>query len=172
MKIQSPSAAESQREHFIALLRRFHTAMLVTSSSEAGFHARPMAIAQVEDSGRVWFLTAADSPKVREIEHDSHVTVTAQDGESCFLTLTGRAVLVDNPQKVSEIWHEPYRVWFPEGPTDPTIELISVDPDRGEFWDYSGFHRASYLWEAAKAYVTGTLPEEHNEQDRHGTVQM
>ena len=172
MKTQSPSASENQREHFISLLRKFHTAMLVTSSREVGFHARPMAIAQVEDSGRIWFLTAADSPKVREIERDSQVTVTAQDGESCFLTLTGRATLLDDPNKVAEIWHEPYRVWFPDGPTDPSIELISIDPNRGEFWDYSGFQRASYLWEAAKAYVTGTLPVEENEKDRHGTVQM
>jgi general stress protein 26 len=67
--------------------------------------------------------------------------------------------LVRDPRKVEELWREPFRVWFPMGPSDPTIELIVVTPERGEYWDTSGMKRVSYLWSAAKAYFSGTTPD-------------
>ncbi|HYR57386.1 MAG TPA: pyridoxamine 5'-phosphate oxidase family protein, partial [Chthoniobacteraceae bacterium] len=148
----SPSV---QRDHFISLLKNFHTVMLVTLAGENQFHARPMAIARVEDDGRLWFITAAETAKVHEIEFDSHVFLTAQHGNSAFVSLTGRASLVADREKIAELWAERFRVWFPGGKDDPNIELITVRPERGEFWDSTGLNRCKYLWEAARAYVTG-----------------
>ncbi len=160
-----------QHEHFLSLLKKFHTAMLVTHTGEHGFHARPMAIAEVDEDGRMWFFTAANTAKVHEIEIDSHVHLTAQDGDSTFLALSGRATLIDDREKIAELWSEPFRVWFPGGKDDPTIELIAVRPVVGEFWDNTGLNRCKYLWEATKACVTGTTPEIHD-GDGHGVVRM
>src|SRR5262245_28734143 len=123
------------REHFVELLRKFHSAMLVTATGTGEMHARPMALAEVMEDGRVWFITASDSPKVHEIENDAHVSITAQDGDSCFVALSGRAELVHDVTRVKQLWREPFRAWFPGGPSDPTIELIAVTPERGEYWD-------------------------------------
>ena len=57
-----------QSQHFVSLLKKFSTAMLVTHTGELGFHARPMAFAEIEDDGRIWFITGADTAKVHEIE--------------------------------------------------------------------------------------------------------
>jgi general stress protein 26 len=166
----TPSPA-GQSQHFISLLKKFHTAMLVTHTGEYGFHARPMAIARVEDNGRLWFITNTDTAKVHEIEMDSHVHLVAQDGNSAFLSLSGRANLIGDREMIADLWQEPFRVWFPEGKDDPNIELIAVRPERGEFWDSTGANRCKYLWEAAKAYVTGSTPDA-DDGDLHGKVRL
>lgn len=160
-----------QRDHFISLLKNLRTAMLVTHHGENGFHARPMAIAGVEADGFLWFFTATDTLKVHEIEDDLNVHLTAQDGDSTFIALSGHARLVADRAKIAELWSEPFRVWFPGGKDDPTIELIGVRPTVGEFWDNSGLNRAKYLWEAAKAYVSGTTPTVE-EGEQHGVAQL
>jgi general stress protein 26 len=167
----SPSTSAQQREHFISLLKRFETVMLVTLNSDHEFHGRPMMVADVEGDGRMWFITSTDTAKVHEIEMDSHVYVTAQDGDSAFLTLSGRASLVDDHDKLTSLWRESFRTWFPIGKEDPFIELISMRPERGEFWDSTAGSRAKYFWEAAKAFVSGSAPEGEDE-DQHAEVKF
>jgi general stress protein 26 len=168
--MSTPLSPPKERHHFIALLRKFRSAMLVTCRANCQFHARPMAIAEVEDDGRLWFITAADTVKVHEIEEDSHVALTAQNGEGTYLCLNGRATLVDDPAKIAGLWRESFLAWFPGGKHDPSLELIRMRPERGEYWDNIGQQRASFLWEAAKAYVSGTTPEV--DPDEHGVVRL
>jgi len=165
------NASTEPRDHFITLLKKFHTAMLVSHSLEEGFHARPMAVAKVEDDGHLWFFTGAASTKVQEIAADSHVFLTAQDGDNAFLTLSGRATLLADRALIDRLWSEPFRVWFPDGKDDRNLQLISVRPDSGEFWDTTGTNRIKYLWEAAKAYATGTTPK-IDEGEQHGAVRL
>ena len=160
-----------QREHFHKLLKQFSTAMLVTHAGLGRLRARPMAIAQVEDDCRVWFITGAESAKAHEIEADTRVHVICQNDRSAYLSLSGRAELVRDRAKVAELWREPFRVWFPGGKDDPNIELIAVRPEEGEFWDNEGFNKIKYLLESAKAYASGKTPEVV-EGDQHGRVQM
>lgn len=60
------------------LLKDFSTAMFVTHDGVENFHARPMAIAEIEKSCVIWFITNARSGKVHEIEHDTRVAVICQ----------------------------------------------------------------------------------------------
>jgi len=166
----TPSSDE-QAQHFIALLKKFQNVMLVTHTGKHGFHARPMAIADVEDDGRMWFITSVDTAKVHEIEVDSQVHLVAQDGNNAFLSLSGRASLIGDREKIAHLWREPFRVWFPGGKDDPNIELIALRPERGEFWDNTGAKRFKYLWEAAKAYMSGTTPDS-DDGDMHGAVRL
>ncbi len=168
--MNSNTSGSEQREHFRKLLQQFHTAMLITTGG-GELRARPMAIAKVEDDGRVWFLTGAETAKVHEIENETRVLLTCQNDRSAYLSLGGRADLVRDHAKIAELWQEPYRVWFPQGKDDPSIELIVVRPEQGEFWDNEGFNKLDYLFQTAKAYVTGTTPE-IDEGKQHGRVQL
>lgn len=60
------------------LLKDFSTAMFVTHSGVENFHARPMAIAGIEKSCAIRFVTNAGSGKVHEIENDTRVAVICQ----------------------------------------------------------------------------------------------
>jgi len=169
--MNASTSTDEQTRHFISLLKKFQNVMLVTHSGLHGFHSRPMAIAEVEDDGRLWFVTSVDTAKVHEIAVDSHVHLVAQDGNNAFLTITGRASLIGDREKTAHLWQEAFRVWFPRGKDDPDIELIAVRPERGEFWDNTGARRFKYLWEAAKAYMSGTTPDAED-GDMHGKVRL
>jgi general stress protein 26 len=164
----TPSPVE-ERAHFRDLLKRFHTAMLITHSARGRLHARPMAIARVDDDGGVWFLTAGGSAKIHEITMDTQVHIVCQDDRSAYLSMSGRAELRDDAHLIAQLWQEPFRVWFPDGADDPSIELIRVHPAQGEYWDNTGLQKVKYLFEAAKACATGQTPNVA-EGEQHGRV--
>ncbi|MDB5388480.1 MAG: ral stress protein [Planctomycetaceae bacterium] len=153
------------------LLREFGTAMLVTRTPNGLLRSRPMALADVQPDGTLWLLTDRHSGKLDEIESDHHVNVTAQSS-SKFLSLSGTAAPVDDRQKVAELWKESWKVWFPGGKTDPSLVLLRIDGDKGEYWDNSGFGGIKYLIEAGKAYLSGTRPDVSDDPQLHGKVNL
>lgn len=161
----------AQIRHFHDLLSKFETAMLVTHTGEGDLRARPMAIAQVEEGCRVWFFTGVESGKVHEIESDTHVSVVCQRDRDVYLSLSGVAVLNRDRAKVEELWKETLKTWFPKGKSDPNLALVVVEPATGEYWDQEGFRKIEYLFQAAKAYATGTVPAV-KEGDQHAKVQL
>lgn len=169
--MNTPHPANEQREHLYKLLKQFDTAMLVTHVGGDQLRARPMAIAGVGDDGCLWFVTGEETAKVHEIEDDSRVHIVCQDDRSAYLSISGRARLERNRAKLEAVWSEMMKVWFPGGKDDPSIVLIAVTPEVGEFWDNEGTHKFKYLWESAKAYVTGTTPEVE-EGEEHGMVRL
>ena len=165
------NTAEAQLQKVREYLEEFSTAMLVTHSAIGGLHARPMAIAGVEPPAGRGSSRIRDCAKVHEIEQDTDVHLIFQKEYAAYLAIAARATLVKDPALVKKYWKESFRVWFPNGPDDPAIVLISADPERAEYWDNQGFNRFEYLLKAARAYLTGTTPK-IDEGDEHGVVQM
>lgn len=156
---------------FHDLLTRFDTGMLITHCGGDSLHARPMAVAQVEDNCDLWFITSIDSPKSMEIRSNEEVLVTFQNKRDEFVTLTGRAELVRDAQKVSELWRESFKLWFPQGVNDPNIALIHVSGRQGEYWDNSGLNKASFMVESLRAYFTGSQAQVR-EGSQHGRLEI
>ncbi|WP_442506034.1 pyridoxamine 5'-phosphate oxidase family protein [Novipirellula sp. SH528] len=142
----------------IELIDDFDQAMLVTRAVNGALTARPMAVAQVEDDGDLWFVTDRNSGKVADLMLDEDVAVTMQ-GSSKFVSLSGKAHAVDDQAKIDELWNEAWKVWFPEGKTSPSLVLLRVEPTRGEYWDNAGLTGLKYLVKAGKAYLQGDRPE-------------
>lgn len=164
-------ATDEERRHFFELLKQFSTAMLVTHAGSDHLRARPMVIAQAEDTGKVWFITHVDTAKVHEIVQDTRVHLVCLKEFTAYLSMSGTATLVQSFAKTEELWQESFKVWFPEGKEDPDIALIAVTLDEVEFWDNQGLNKVSYLFEAAKAYVTGTTPE-NKKAEEHAFVKL
>ena len=83
------------------LLEDFGVAMLVTRADDDTMRGRPMALAEVESEGTLWFATDRNSGKMDEIEKDDHVVVTMQSSTK-FVSLSGKATPVDDREKISE----------------------------------------------------------------------
>lgn len=156
---------------FKDLLSRFDTGMLITHVGNNDLHGRPMAVAQVDEQCDIWFVTDIDSPKMNEIRNNDQVMVTFQNKRDEFVTLTGRAELVRDPQKIDELWQEGFKVWFPGGKSDPNLGLIHVRAIQGEYWDNAGANKVSYLFESLRAYAQGDKPN-IREGSQHGRVSM
>jgi general stress protein 26 len=152
------------------LLEDFDSAMLVTRTTAGELRSRPMAVADIEPGGLLWFVTERHSGKIEEIARDSHVNVAMQSSRK-FVSISGTAVPVDDARKVAELWNEAWRVWFPGGKDDPTLILIKVHAEAGEYWDNSGVGGIKYLIEAGKAYLSGEKPREvEGDPKVHGKV--
>lgn len=145
---------DDPHQKFQDILADFDTAMLVTVDREGGLRSRPMQIACAEDDGDLWFVTSLASGKAQEIAADVRCAVTMQSARE-FLSLTGTSELVRDPQRLRRMWTEAWRPWFPEGPEDPQLGLIHFEAEEAEYWDMSGVRAARYLFEAAKAVLSG-----------------
>ena len=157
---------EDPRARLFEVLSSFDTAMLVTER-EGRPHARPMAVAAVEN-GELVFVTSEHSPKLDEIRNDDFVHVVMQ-GKLRFASAWGHARIDDDRARVARLWKADWKVWFPNGKDDPDIRLIVVRPVGGEYWDNAGSKGVRYLVESAKAVVKGQRPSPVG-QEQHGKV--
>ena len=131
-----------------------------------------MHVARVdEDLSNIWFLTSKGGNLVDEVNQKSTVLLVFQDDRSAFLSLRGKARLVEDRPKIHELWKEPYKVWFPRGADDPDIALIGVDPIDAEYWDNRGSNKIEYLFETAKAYIKGERPNTAD-RDMHAKTSL
>jgi general stress protein 26 len=158
-----PHTDPPSRVRLSELLKKFSTAMLVTRASDGGMRARPLTFAG-EHEGRLYFSTAADSPKVVELADDPRVAVTMQDS-SRYISVSGTAQVSADRGQIDRLWRETWRVWFPEGKDDPSLRIVVVTPTAAEYWDQSGIKGIKYLVEMAKAYAKGTTPESGTSSD-------
>jgi general stress protein 26 len=162
--MENPIPEAEKHSRLMKLLSHFETAMLVTRAGEE-MRARPLSIAESGEDGAVYFSTAIDSPKVGELEADPHVNVVMQDGRR-FVSLSGTARVVRDRALIARLWKPSWKVWFPKGKDDPSLCLLRVEPTEAGYWDMSGSRGVRYVFEMAKAYVTGSRPPSDNDE-RH-----
>jgi general stress protein 26 len=152
------SDAQDPKRHLEKLIEGFHTAMLVTRSSDGALRSRPLALAEVHDQGTLYFATSVDSAKVAELEKTPGVAVTLQASDK-YISVTGDASVSRDRALIERLWSEAWKVWFPGGKDDPSLSIITVTPHAAEYWDQTGLKGIKYLFEAATAYAPGTTPE-------------
>ena len=152
--------------HLVSLLRDFDSATLVTRSRGGSLHGRPMAIARVEDNATLWFITSVGSAKADEVAEDARAMVTLQS-PSRFVCINGNAELVFDPERIRELWKREHRVWY-ESSRDPDIVLLRFTSFDAEYWDNSGVHGLKYVFQAARAYVSGQTLDEAAELENDG----
>ena len=156
-----------KRDRLRKLIAEFDTAMLVTHGPD-GLRSRPLAIAKKgHDPGDqvVYFSTAIDSGKVSDLQNDAEVNVSMQEKRR-FVSLTGTARVVRDRALIDRLWAEDWKIWFPKGKEDPSLSILVVEPREAAYWDISGGTGLKYLFESAKAYVSGTRPPS-DDDERH-----
>jgi general stress protein 26 len=157
------------QDHLIEILSDFDTAMLITHSQSVGIHARPMHIAELVENADVMLVTRADSPKADEIVADGAAALTFQ-GDKKYAALNGWATLERDTAQIERLWSPAWKVWFPEGKSDPSIRLIRFATDNGEYWDNAGGKGIKYMWRAVSAVATGSTPR--TDADQHAKVTL
>jgi general stress protein 26 len=139
------------------LLKGARICMLTTRDGDGNLRSRPMALQETEIDNDLWFFTAWHSPKINELEGDDRVNVSVVNGNS-YISISGRAVIVEDRGKARELWSPAYKVWFPKGLEDPELALLKVSLDQAEYWDNPG-GVMTMLIAYAKAMATGERPQ-------------
>lgn len=138
------------------MVKEIDFCMLTTVDENGDLHSRPMSVnGEIEPDGDLWFFTSASSHKVSEIANRPKVNVSFADpANQHYVSITGKAQLVRDRNKISELWKPEFKMWFPEGKDDPEIALLRIDLEKAEYWD-SPSSTLGYLLNFVSSVVTG-----------------
>lgn len=128
---------------------------MLTTIDNGIMRSRPMQTQDGDFDGELWFFTSKQAHKAEEIEKDNRVNVSyAEPDDNRYVSMSGTAQLVDDREKIEELWSPIYLSWFPKGLEDPNLTLLKVSVEHAEYWDAT----SSSLVEAfglLKSLVTG-----------------
>lgn len=95
-----------------------------------------MTTMQVDGDGSLWFLSDKNSDKNSDIQSDDRVQLLyAHKNASEYVSVAGKAEIVNDKEKLEELWTSFAKAYFPGGKDDPAISMIKVLPDGGYYWD-------------------------------------
>jgi general stress protein 26 len=149
------------------LIRDIRIAMLTTAMPDGTLRSRPMATQQREFDGDLWFFIDMTSAKTDEVHRSPYVNLGyAAPEKNRYVSVSGFAAVVRDPEMAHALWNPSYEAWFPKGLDDPNLALLRVNVQQAEYWDAPS-NRMVALAGMVKAAVTGghyTL-EEHEKLD-------
>ncbi|WP_242928090.1 pyridoxamine 5'-phosphate oxidase family protein [Pontibacter vulgaris] len=149
---------DNQKENLQTLIDKIKDidiAMMTTVEDDGCLRSRPMRNQTVKEDGVIWFFTGYESGKSHELQNDSHVNLSySKPDDNLYVSVSGKATLTKDKQKIDELWNPALKAWFPEGKDDPNIGLIKVTIDKAEYWD-SPNSAVVHLIGVAKAAITG-----------------
>ncbi len=137
------------------LIRNIKVAMLTTRNSDGTLHSYPMMTQGKRFDRNLWFFTSASSHKCLEVENDCSVNVSYADpSANRYVSVSGRARLVREREKLEALWSPLMKAWFPKGIDDPDLSLLQVTIERAEYWDAPAGNAVT-LFQLAKSLLTG-----------------
>lgn len=133
------SDATADIDRLWTLITSIPVAMVVTHEGQ-GQHmrARPMAVRPAREEGAIYFLTDVDAPKADEIRQNQSICLALADNRSQkYVSITGHADIIDDRERVEEIWSIYDKAFWPDK-GDPRIRILRVTLESAEFWEGAG----------------------------------
>ncbi|WP_380786873.1 pyridoxamine 5'-phosphate oxidase family protein [Sphingomonas sp. R86521] len=116
--------------------------MMATRPPDGTMTARPMSNnGDVDYHGDSYFFAYADSRKIADLRADPHVLLSYTGaagmlgGPPLFVTVEGRATLIEDKQAFADHWTKDLDRYFPEGIDTPGVVMIRVDAKAIRYWD-------------------------------------
>ena len=153
------------------LIKDIKFAMFTSRHDNGHLHSRPMTTQNTaEDRGAVlWFFMSRKSGPVKDLASNAEVNVAYADtGDDDFVSVSGRAHVVEDLGKKKAMWNTFAQAWFPGGVTDPDLALVAVDITHANYWEAKD-NKLTQLLKIATSAVTGTPPKNMSE---HGEIRM
>ena len=140
------------------LVEAIKFAMLVTHDGQGDeLRARPMHAHGEREEDTIYVLTDRRHHKDDEIQVNDNVCLAFADTSGHkYLSVTGTASVLDDRQKVHDLWDASNKAFW-ENEDDPNIRVLRVRPSMAEFWDSPGKIVTSV--KMAAAALTGAKPD-------------
>lgn len=116
------------------LIKDVRTVML-TSAVPGHLHSRPMTPLHLDAQGTIWMFTSRDA--FEGVPGNVNLAFADHDHGS-YVSVEGAAQLVDDRQRIHDLWTAAAKPWFPEGPDSPDLVLLRVDVHEVAYWDSPG----------------------------------
>ncbi|WP_019585424.1 pyridoxamine 5'-phosphate oxidase family protein [Deinococcus apachensis] len=150
---EHPSREETIKE-MAAVMKNVKFAMLTVMTEDGHLQAHPMTTQQTEFDGDVWFIGGRDTQQVQAMAARPQVNVSYADhGKGAYVSISGAAQLVEDRAKLEELWTDAYKAYFPGGIDDPSVQLVKIEAQGGEYWGSDG--KLKNMFQQARAAITG-----------------
>ena len=138
------------------LVEAENVCLFASNLSQKPITVRPMSTLKVDDLGNMWFFSAKNSQKNKNIQTDPAVQLLySNHGCSEYLSIYGKAQVITDKDIIKLFWSTLAKTWFPDGVNDPEISLIMVTPEKAYYWDTKHNKMVSTLKILAST-ITGT----------------
>lgn len=136
------------------LIKDIDFTMMTTIDENGELHSRPMSTQKTEFDGDVYFFAFDNTEKAEHIAYNPNVNLaySAPDLQT-YVSLKGEAEILNDRQKMEELWHPGLIPWFPQALDTPHLTLIKVKVKSAEYWESSG--AIAYVVALVKAAATG-----------------
>ena len=127
---------QEQMDKLQAMVKDIKYTMMTTRTHEDHLHSCPMNTTETSIGAKeIWFIGHNPSETVDNIKKNPEVNLAyvSQDDKN-YLSITGRAELVEDKEKLDELWSVLYNAYFENGIEDPKVQLIKVVPHGAEYW--------------------------------------
>ena len=129
---RDPEAFEKLQD----LVHDIDVAMMTTVTPDGALRSRPMVTADFNDDGEIWFFTADDSGKTRDLAEEHAVNLSYADPKrQRYVSVTGSATITHDADRAKELWKSKLKIYFPGGAANAHLALLCVRIETAEFWD-------------------------------------
>jgi general stress protein 26 len=141
------------------VIEKVGNCMMVTQfNGDGALRGRPMEARPDREEGVIWFLTDVRAAKDEEIAAWPDLCLVFIDpDEKVYLSVSGRAEVIDDHGRTRALWNERQQAWWPGGPDDPNVRVVCVVPELIEFWDGPA-NPAEARRQFRRAQATGEKP--------------
>ena len=146
------------------MIKDIRYTMFTTRSHHAGhaghLHSRPMTTQNARlDDGGLWFFMSRQGEPVADLMADPTVNLAYADPDKdTYVSVSGTARVVNDPDKARELWKKVNEAWFPGGLDDPDLALVVVNITHAHYWDIKE-NKLVQLLAMTKAVITGGVPK-------------
>lgn len=158
------SDQDTSLEKLWDMIKDIRFAMFTTRSHQAAhaghLHARPMTTQNKRlEGGSLWFFMSRRSGPVADLMAEPTVNLSYTDADKdVYVSVSGTARVVNDPDKTRELWNKAAEAWFPGGPDDPDLALVVVNVTHAHYWDIQE-NKLVQLLAMTKAVITGGVPK-------------
>ena len=127
---------QAQMDTIQAMVKDIKYTMMTTRNDENHLHSCPMNTTETSIGAKeIWFIGHKPSETVDNIKQNAEVNLAYVTQESDkYLSISGTAELVEDEEKLNELWSVMYNAYFEQGKDDPKVQLIKVVPHGAEYW--------------------------------------
>jgi general stress protein 26 len=138
------SSDDRARRRAVEIAQDARFCMVTSTAPDGALHARPMTPQLVTDDLEAWFFISRSSEHAADLVARPRVNLSFQ-GSGDWLSVAGKAAIVDDRRLAEEMWNPVVDAWFPDGPGDPDVVLLRVAAESAEYWKAPGGRVASVL---------------------------
>lgn len=128
------------------------TVMVTTGDDVGTLSSRPLTVQQISDDGDVMFVVDRGADWVTRGMQAANVALV--DTDSTWVSVSGRAALVDDADRLEEFWNPLLDSYFPDGRSSAV--LLEVQADRWEYW--TAPNKLTQLVEIVSAKINDEQP--------------